>query len=128
MLQSTRQRGFTLIEVLIALAILGMAMPTLFSTISSLTNKAYHYQEKTYAQWVALNKVAEMRLQTNWPPVGKSDGDSDMAGQSWHWQMEVKNTQDSDVHKLIVKVRPASQDDDNKSWTSEITAFLGRPL
>lgn len=122
-----RQHGFTLIEVLIALVILGLTMPAVFYSIDTFINRAAQYQEKTYAQWVALNKVAEMRLQTTWPSVGKSDGESDMADQSWHWQMEVKSTDDRDVHKLIVKVRPASQDDD-AHWTSEITAFLGRPL
>lgn len=127
MIASTRQRGFTLIEVLVALAILAFAMPTLFFAISSFTNKAIHYQDKTYAQWVALDKVAEMRLQTTWPAAGKSEGESDMADQSWHWEMEVKNTPDKDVRKLIVKVRPASNGDDTP-WTSEITAFLGRPL
>lgn len=122
-----RQRGFTLIEVLVALAILAFTMPALFYAISSFTTKAMHYQDKTYAQWVALNKVAEMRLQTTWPGVGKSDGESEMAGQTWHWEMEVKNTPDRDVRKLVVTVRPASQKDSSTS-TSEITAFLGRPL
>lgn len=109
------------------MAILALSMPAVFKAISEVSTSAMQLQDKTYAQWVALNKVAEMRLKTTWPAVGKSDGDADMAGRSWHWVMQIKNTDDKDVRKLVVSVNPES-DKDNPVATSEITAFLGRPL
>jgi general secretion pathway protein I len=94
---------------------------------SEVTTSAIHMQDKTLAQWVAMNKVAEMRLQPTWPSTGRSNGDVDMAGRSWHWQMEVKNTEDKDVRRLEVAVLPES-DKGAETPTVLVTAFLGRPL
>lgn len=127
MRNGSRHSGFTLLEVLIAMAILALLMPVIFKVISQVSLSAIQLQNKTYAQWVALNKMAEMRLQTAWPALGKSDGESEMAGQTWHWVMEVKNTDDKDVHKLIISVNPESDKNDPVAL-SEVTAFLGRPL
>lgn len=123
----TSQRGFTLIEVLVAMAVLALSLPVVFKAISEVSLSAIQLQNKTYAQWVALNKVAEMRLQTTWPAIGKSDGDTEMAGQDWHWVMQVESTDDKDVRKLVVSVNPET-DKNNKVATIELTAFLGRPL
>lgn len=116
-----------MLEVLVAMAILALSLPAVFKAISQVSISAMQLQDKTYAQWVALNKVAEMRLKTTWPAVGKSDGDTKMAGRSWHWEMEVQATDDKDVHRLIVSVNPESDKDDEVA-TSQVTAFLGRPL
>jgi general secretion pathway protein I len=124
---TAKQRGFTLMEVLVAMTILSLSLLAVIKVVSEVSTSAMQLQDKTYAQWVALNKVAEMRLQTTWPPVGKSDGDSDLAGRTWHWNMEVKSTDDKDVHKLEVSVNPES-DKDNAVPTVSVTAFLGRPL
>lgn len=119
------QRGFTLIEVLVALAILTMSLMIAIKVASEVTNSAIRLRDKTYAQWVALNKVAELRLQTTWPPTGKSDGNTDMAGRTWHWTTEVKNTEDKSVRRLEVSVKPASEQD-SAAPTVFITAFLGQ--
>jgi general secretion pathway protein I len=118
--------GFTLIEVLIALFVLTMSLLVVAKVASEVSLSAIQLQDKTYAQWVALNKVAEMRLQTTWPSPGKSDGTSDLAERSWHWSMEVKNTEDTSVRKLEVAVKPAS-DAAEEEPTVVVTAFLGKP-
>jgi general secretion pathway protein I len=109
------------------MTILSLSLLAAIKVASEISVSAIHLQDKTYAQWVALNKIAEVRLQTGWPAVGKSDGDTDMAGRSWHWVMEIKNTDDKDVHKLEVSVNPTS-DKDNPAATAFVTAFVGRPL
>lgn len=121
------QHGFTLLEVLVAMVVLSMGLLAVIKVVSEVSTSAIQLQDKTYAQWVALNKVAEMRLQTTWPSTGKTDGDTEMAGRTWHWVMEIKNTDDKDVRKIEVSVNPESEKD-SKVATIFITAFLGRPL
>jgi len=121
------QHGFTLLEVIVAIMVLGLGMMAAIKTVSVVSVKANSLQNKTYAQWVALNKIAEMRLQRSWPGAGKSEGESDMADRSWHWVMEVQNTPDQDVRKLVVSVTPETEKN-AKTATAEVTAFLGRPL
>lgn len=127
MCSRNHQRGFTLMEVLVAMVVLSLSLMAVIKVVGAVTTSAMQLQNKTYAQWVALDKIAEMRLQTTWPPVGKTDGESKMAGRSWHWVTQVENTADKDVHKLIVSVNPEA-DKDKPVAVVEITAFLGRPL
>ena len=124
---NAKQHGFTLMEVLVAMTILSLGLLAAIKVASEGSTSAMQLRDKTYAQWVALNKVAEMRLQTTWPSAGKSDGNSEMAGRTWHWTMEIKNTDDKDVRKLEVSVNPESEKD-AKASTVFVTAFLGRPL
>jgi len=122
-----RQKAFTLIEVLVAMAVLTLSLLAAIKVASEVTTSAIHMQEKTLAQWVAMNKVAEARLQKNWPAIGRSNGDIEYADRSWHWQMEVKSTPDNSVRKVEVGVLPES-DKDAETPTVLITAFLGKPL
>jgi general secretion pathway protein I len=121
-----RQHGFTLIEVLIAMVVLSMGLMAVIKVVSEVSTSAIQLQDKTYAQWVGLNKVAEMRLQTTWPATGKSDGTSDMADRTWHWTMEIKDTPNKDIRQLDVSVNPESEKD-AKVATVVVTAFLVRP-
>ncbi len=57
-----RHRGFTLLEVLVALAVLAIAMAALIKTGGENTRSAAYLRDKTLAQWVAMNVIAEQRL------------------------------------------------------------------
>lgn len=122
-----KQNAFTLIEVLVAMAVLTISLLAAIKVASEVTTSAIHMQEKTFAQWVGMNKVAEARLQKDWPNLGRSNGNIEFADRSWHWQMEVLSTQDTTVRKLEVGVLPES-DKDAETPTILITAFLGKPL
>lgn len=127
MRRSTRHTGFTLIEVLVAMAVLSLSLLAAIKVATEVTTSAIHLQDKTYAQWVAMNKVAETRLQNAWPAPGRSNGEMDMAGRSWHWQMEIKNTEDANVRRLEIGVLPETEKD-SKTPTAFVAAFLGKPL
>jgi general secretion pathway protein I len=85
-----RQAGFTLLEVLIALAIVAMSVGALLGTVTSSASNVSYLQEKTLAEWVALNRLTEIRLDhQNMPEVGRRTGNSVMGGTRWEWEEEV---------------------------------------
>jgi len=100
-------RGFTLIEVLVALAIVAIGMAAVMGALTSSANTISFLRDKTFAQWVALNQIANLRLSGQQPPIGNSNGDTDFAGRSWHWRQEVVATQVPGVERIDVSVRPA---------------------
>lgn len=127
MRRASRQSAFTLLEVLVAMAVLALSLLAAIKVATEVTTSAIHLQDKTYAQWVAMNKVAELRLQTDWPAPGRSNGEMDMAGRSWHWQVEIKTTEDPNVRRLEIGVLPETEKD-SKTPTAFVAAFLGKPL
>jgi general secretion pathway protein I len=122
-----RARGFTLIEVLVALAIVVIGMAAVMGALSSSAATLSYLRDKTFAQWVALNRIATLRLAGQQPPTGKSDGDTDFAGRSWHWRQEVVTTQVPGVERIDVKVRPADlkPEDEDSGWFTTISGIWG---
>jgi general secretion pathway protein I len=83
MKHSRQQRGFTLLEVLIALAIVAMSVGALLGTITSSASNVIYLKDKTLAEWVALNRLTEVRIDQQMPGKGNRSGNSVMAGQRW---------------------------------------------
>src|SRR2546430_13971738 len=92
-----RRDGFTLIEVLVALAIVAIGMAAGMGALTSSANTISYLRDKTLAQFVALNQIANLRLSGQQPPTGSTDGDSDFAGRSWHWRQQVGATEEPGV-------------------------------
>lgn len=116
------QNGFTLLEVLVALAVLAIALASLVKGIgANAANEAY-LRDRTLAQWVAMNVVAEQQLAEKWPDKGKRQGSETMGGHEWFWRSEVSDTFDEDVRRLEVKVR--GDDDHDSSPLASVVAFL----
>jgi hypothetical protein len=85
-----------------------------------------YMKDKTLANWVALNHIAEQRLQQQMPQLGKTDGDVDYAGQKWHWRQETVNTAVKGMIRMDVMVRPADiKADDNRSWYVTLSGIMG---
>ena len=122
--------GFTLIEVLVALAIVAVGAAAVMGAISSSASTVSYLRDKTFAQWVALNRIATLRLSGQQPPTGKSDGDIDFAGRKWHWKQEVVTTEVPGVERIDVSVRPADQktDSEDSGWFTTVSGISGDAL
>lgn len=120
------QKGFTLLEVLVALAILAIVMGALIKVTDSYAFNAVYLQEKTLAQWIAENKAVEYRLMQEFPAVGNKTGETEMARVDWQWRVKVSNTDDKRLRRLDVSVALKQGDLDNPITT--LVAFVGEPL
>jgi general secretion pathway protein I len=115
-----------LIEVLVALAIVAIGMAAVLGALTSSANTSAYMRDKTFAQWVALNQIALLRLSGQMTPTGNSDGDTDFAGRKWHWRREVTATQVPGVVRIDVKVRPAEiKGDDDNGWFTTVSGIQG---
>jgi len=120
------RHGFTLIEVLVALAIVAIGMAAVLGALTSSANTVSYLRDKTFAQWVALNQIATLRLSGQMTPTGNSDGNTDFAGRSWHWRREVTATQVPGVVRIDVKVRPADiKADEDNGWFTTVSGIQG---
>ncbi len=120
-------RGFTLIEVLVALAIVAVGMAAVMRALTSSADTVFYLRDKTFAQWVALNQIANLRLSGQTPAVGNSDGDLDYAGRKWHWRQEVVASEVPGVERIDVKVRPTDLkvEDEDSGWYTTVSGIYG---
>lgn len=68
--QSVRDRGFTLIEVLVALTIAAVALMAALRATGSLAQSSEELRLRTLAQWSAENQLSELRIQNELPGLG----------------------------------------------------------
>jgi general secretion pathway protein I len=110
-----RQRGFTLLEVLVALAILAIALAASVRAAGQQASAHEILRDGSYARWVAANLIAETRLNEPFPAPGTREGQSRMAGRIWRWRLVVSDTPDGDIRRLDAAVFPgdAGVDDQN---------------
>jgi len=103
-----KQKAFTLLEVLVALAILTLGLGTVIKVAGSQASQLAYLKDKTIALWVANNKANEIQLQS-WPSTGTSSGHEFMANQEWNWKLKVSNTADKDLRRLDIDVNRANE-------------------
>ena len=128
------QRGFTLIEVLVALVIVALGMSALLESLGSAADTSTWLRDKTFAQWIAFNQLETTRLTGTLPMIGTTDGDLDYAGRHWRWRQIVTDLgQDvglpPGLFRIDVKVETADTSSvDEKGWMATVTGALGDAL
>lgn len=116
-------RGFTLLEVLVALAIVAIAFSALIKAFGDSINNAAYLRDKTLAHWTALNKIAELELNGGVAGPVRESGNYEMGGREWHWRSIVEKTDDPDVLRVEMQVRA---DEDEEGTLASLIGYLGR--
>jgi general secretion pathway protein I len=121
-----RCKGFTLVEVLVALVVVAVGMGALLAALGAAADNTSYLRDKTFAQWVALNRVAEVRLQNGAPTKGKTNGTTEFAGHKWQWEQEVTSLDVPGVLRMDVKVRMADTTPaKNAPWIGNALGVIG---
>jgi general secretion pathway protein I len=121
----SRQSGFSLIEVIVALVVLTLSLSALIDSASSAASNTSHLQNKAFAHWVALNQMAEFRLQKQWPEIGTQEGKAELAEQQWEWLSTTQKTPEKTMRRIDIRVRKAG--DPKDSSVTLLTGFLRQP-
>lgn len=102
-----RARGFTLVEVMVALAIVAITLPALLMALYQQVDDAAYLRDKTLAEMLAVNKLAEMRLviaSTRSVKAGKDNGEETFLDRDWYWWTEIKTTEVVNFYRIELSV------------------------
>ncbi len=116
-------RGFTLIEVMLAMAVFAIAGLALLSAASNNARNMGHLENKMFANWVASNQLVTVNLEKKWPPKNNAKGDVELAGRQWFWHQKVLKTTDKDMRAIVMEVRLS---EDEKLPLTSLTTYVSK--
>lgn len=117
------KNGFTLIEVVIATFIVGMALIAVVGTIQSITAQTSRVQESFIGNLIAKNTMAELQLSPVWADIGEKSESIEMADMNWFKDVEVIETEVETLRRVEVSV---GIDDDVRRQTSFLVGFISQ--
>ncbi|MCK5880607.1 MAG: type II secretion system minor pseudopilin GspI [Sinobacterium sp.] len=92
-------KGFTLIEVMVAVSILAVALPSMLYALMNQVDNTGYLRDKMFAQWAAENVAATMRIEnraTGRVKSNKQSGSEEMNGRQWYWRSIAKEAPEED--------------------------------
>ncbi|MCB1957371.1 MAG: type II secretion system minor pseudopilin GspI [Rhodocyclaceae bacterium] len=116
--------GFTLLETLVALAILAIALSAAFRAVGATTQSVGELRDRTLADWIAQNRLAELRASGRFPPLGRNEGRETQARTEFRWREEVKGTPNPLFRRVDVTVTDGS----GEHTLASLSGFAVRPL
>ena len=119
-----RRDGFTLVEVLVALAIISIALLAALRVAGGGTSSVGELRARLLGGWVAENLLAEQRARGEWPSLGILSGTQRQGGIEFAWREEVFSTPNSAFRRVEIRVFSATGGD---HVLAHLTGFVVRP-
>ncbi len=108
--QQRKSKGFTLLEVMVALMILAVVLLSLLRITALQANHLQYLEQKNTAQWIALDTIA--KIQVGLIPISNSQnvmqGETYQLNRNWYWQVHFTSTADAHAVKGQIEVRSAA--------------------
>lgn len=116
-------RGFTLIEIMVALAIFAILSVTLLVRLGGDVRSEYLLEEKTLASVVAENVLTTLRVKKDWSSINNDKSTIEMAGRKWEVTTTVKDTNIESLRQVDVRVVSAQ---DKRGASYLLTGFVSK--
>lgn len=116
-------RGFTLIEVLVALSIVALSLTAIVASIGQMIDSGNAMRERTYAAWIAQNRITEIRVSPTLPEPGTNTGTVEFANAEWTWRTVIVEAGIPNLYRIDVSVSLAGETQSLRT----VTGFVGPP-
>jgi general secretion pathway protein I len=121
-------RGFTLLEVMVALAIVSIGLIAAFNGIIQMAHSTAMLRERAMADWIAMNEITAIRISGDFPEVGRFDGSTEFAGREWRWEANISETGVNDLRRIdMIVTDEASPQDAITIMTGFMSRGAGMP-
>lgn len=117
-------RGFTLVEVLIALAILAVALAASSRATQFAVDQSDDAKDRVLARWVAQNRLAELSIERSPQTGSRANGRAAQGGREYTWRQAVDETPNATIRRVTVDV---TRSDTPDRTLATITGFLAAP-
>ncbi len=121
--QSAGNSGFTLIEIMVALAIAAIGLVAVAQSLTRSIEVAHQLELRTIANWVSSNKLAEIRMNRRFDVSGTNTSMHQMAGQQWKVLESYFSTRDPNIARVVIEVFDSEEELSIFSTTSYISKY-----
>ena len=120
----TQSAGFTLLEVMVALAVAAIGLGAVSKSMTSNVDVAVKLKNRTIATWVASNRMAELRMERQFVGSGGNTERTEMGGVEW--RVEDNYTLSADPNITKVEIRVFVDEEENPS--GKLDGYIARYL
>lgn len=124
----SQARGFTLLEVLVALAIFAIVAAVVLTAAGRSVNNAGRLETLTLAGWIADNRLTELQLLQPAPAMGREDQNLDFGGRKWQTLSQVETSGTPGLLRIqvwVTEVEPRRRGSDGSIEQRAVTSLTG---